>query len=94
MWGNLLKIALGLAAAGLVAYGSYKIYKKITAQAIAEKVAREAKNAVKAKIKSAKRYEVGVDLFGKNGEHIGDMTIESPEGVDSSLRVGQLIAVI
>ncbi|MEE1142034.1 MAG: hypothetical protein U0L22_00180 [Bacteroidales bacterium] len=94
MWGTIFKVILGAALAGLTIYAGVKIYKKITAQRIAEEVARKAKEAVYAKIKEKKANAVKVGIFDVNEKETGEMEIKSDEGVDSSLRVGQLIAVI
>ena len=94
MWGTIFKVILGAAAVGLTVYAGVKIYKKITAKQIAEEVARKSKEALYAKIKEKKRYAVKVGIFDENMKETGEMEIKSDEGVDSSLRVGQLIAVI
>lgn len=94
MWGTIFKFLAGAALAGLTIYAGVKIYKKITAQRIAEEVARKAKEAVYAKIKEKKANAVKVGIFDVNEKETGEMEIKSDEGVDSSLRVGQLIAVI
>lgn len=94
MWGTIFKVLLGAAAVGLTVYAGVKIYKKITAQRIAEEVARKAKEAVYAKIKEKKANAVKVGIFDVTEKETGEMEIKSDEGVDSSLRVGQLIAVI
>ena len=94
MWGTIFKLLAGAALAGLTIYAGVKIYKKITAQRIAEAVARKAKEAVYAKIKEKKANAVKVGIFDVNEKETGEMEIKSDEGVDSSLRVGQLIAVI
>lgn len=94
MWGTIFKVILGAAAIGLTVYAGIKIYEKITAQRIAEEVARKAKEAVYAKIKEKKANAVKVGIFDVNEKETGEMEIKSDEGVDSSLRVGQLIAVI
>ncbi|MBO7228076.1 MAG: hypothetical protein U0J38_07515 [Bacteroidales bacterium] len=94
MWGTIFKLLAGAALAGLTIYAGVKIYKKITAQRIAEEVARKAKEAVYAKIKEKKANAVKVGIFDVNEKETGEMEIKSDEGVDSSLRVGQLIAVI
>ena len=94
MWGTIFKLLAGAALAGLTIYAGVKIYKKITAQRIAEEVARKAKEAVYAKIKEKKANAVKVGIFDVNENQTGEMEIKSDEGVDSSLRVGQLIAVI
>ena len=94
MWGTIFKLLAGAALAGLTMYAGVKIYKKITAQRIAEEVARKAKEAVYAKIKEKKANAVKVGIFDVNEKETGEMEIKSDEGVDSSLRVGQLIAVI
>lgn len=94
MWGTIFKLLAGAALAGLTIYAGVKIYKKITAQRIAEEVARKAKEAVYAKIKEKKANAVKVGIFDVNEKETGEMVIKSDEGVDSSLRVGQLIAVI
>ena len=93
MWGTIFKLLAGAALAGLTIYAGVKIYKKITAQRIAEEVAKKAK-AVYAKIKEKKANAVKVGIFDVNEKETGEMEIKSDEGVDSSLRVGQLIAVI
>lgn len=93
MWGTIFKIALGALAVGGLAYAGVKIYKKITAQQIAEEVARKEKKAICAKIKAKKKDSVKVGVFDENDEEIVEMEIESTEGVDSSLRVGQLIPI-
>lgn len=94
MWGTIFKLLAGTALAGLTIYAGVKIYKKITAQRIAEEVVRKAKEAVYAKIKEKKANAVKVGIFDVNEKETGEMEIKSDEGVDSSLRVGQLIAVI
>lgn len=94
MWGTIFKLLAGAALAGLTIYAGVKIYKKITAQRIAEEVAKKAKEAVYAKIKEKKANAVKVGIFDVNEKETGEMEIKSDEGVDSSLRVGQLIAVI
>lgn len=94
MWGTIFKLLAGAALAGLTIYAGVKIYKNITAQRIAEEVARKAKEAVYAKIKEKKANAVKVGIFDVNEKETGEMEIKSDEGVDSSLRVGQLIAVI
>lgn len=93
MWGSIFKLLLGAAAVGLTVYAGVKIYKKITAKQIAEEVARKSKEAFYAKIKEKKANAVKVGIFDVNDEEKGEVTIESSEGVDSSLRVGQLIPV-
>ena len=57
MWGTIFKLLAGAALAGLTIYAGVKIYKKITAQRIAEEVAKKAKEAVYAKIKE-KNYSL------------------------------------
>ena len=94
MWGTIFKVILGVAAIGAAAYVSVKIYKKITANRIAEEARRKYKEAFKAKIKEKKANAVKVGIFDVNEKETGEMEIKSDEGVDSSLRVGQLIAVI
>lgn len=94
MWGTIFKVILGAAAVGLTVYAGVKIYKKITAKQIAEEVARKSKEAFYAKIKEKKANAVKVGIFDVNEKETGEMEIKSDEGVDSSLRVGQLIAVI
>ena len=94
MWGTIFKVILGAAAIGLTVYAGVKIYEKITAKQIAEEVARKSKEAFYAKIKEKKRDAVKVGIFDVNEKETGEMEIKSDEGVDSSLRVGQLIAVI
>lgn len=93
MWGTIFKVILGAAAIGLVAYGTVKIYKKITANQIAEEARRKCKEAFKAKIKAKKQNSVDVGIFDSNNKEIGEMTVQSQEGVDSSLRVGQVIPI-
>lgn len=93
MWGNLLKLALGLAAAGLVAYGTYKIYKKITAREVKQAVKEKCPEAFSAIIKEKKQNAVKVGIFDSDNKEKGEMTVASPEGVDSSLREGQVIYV-
>lgn len=94
MWGTIFKVILGAAAIGLTVYAGVKIYEKITAKQIAEEVARKSKEAFYAKIKEKKRDAVKVGIYDVNEKETGEMEIKSDEGVDSSLRVGQLIAVI
>ena len=91
MWGTIFKVLLGAAAVGLVAYGTYKIHKKITAKIIAEEARKKSKEAFRTMVTSATRYETGLDLFNLNDEKIGEMTLESDLGVDSSIREGQVI---
>lgn len=91
MWGTIFKLLAGAALAGLTIYAGVKIYKKITAQRIAEEVARKAKEAFYAKIKEKKSNAVKVGIFDVNEKETGEMEIKSDEGVDSSLRVGQVI---
>ena len=93
MWGTIFKVILGAAAIGLTVYAGVKIYEKITAQRIAEEVARKAKEAVYAKIKEKKANAVKVGIFDVNEKETGEMEIKSDEGVDSSLRVGQVIPI-
>lgn len=93
MWGTIFKILLGTVAVGLTVYAGVKIYKKITANRIAEEVRRKAAAAFYAKIKEKKANAVKVGIFDVNDNDIGEMTIESNEGVDSSLRKGQRIPV-
>lgn len=93
MWGTIFKVILGAAAIGLASYGIVKIYKKITANQIAEEARRKCKEAFKAKIKAKKANAVKVGIFDVNDEEKGEVTIESSEGVDSSLRVGQIIPI-
>ena len=93
MWGTLFKVILGAAAVGLAAYATVKIYKKITAAHIAEEAAKKCKKAFYAKIKEKKQNAVSVGLFDSNENEIDGLSLESPEGVDSSLRVGQVILV-
>jgi hypothetical protein len=93
MWGSIFKLLLGAAAVGLTVYAGVKIYKKITAKQIAEEVARKSKEAFYAKIKEKKANAVKVGIFDVNEKETGEMEIESDEGVDSSLRVGQVILI-
>lgn len=93
MWGSIFKLLLGAAAVGLAVYAGVKIYKKITAKQIAEEVARKSKEAFYAKIKEKKANAVKVGIFDVNEKETGEMEIESDEGVDSSLRVGQVILI-
>jgi hypothetical protein len=93
MWGSIFKLLLGAAAVGLTVYAGVKIYKKITAKQIAEEVARKSKEAFYAKIKEKKANAVKVFIFDVNEKETGEMEIESDEGVDSSLRVGQVILI-
>lgn len=88
MWGNLLKIALGLAAVGLAAYGTYKIYKKITAKDIRDAVREKCPKAFSAVIKEKKQNAVKVGIFDWADEQIGEMVVKSDEGVDANLREG------
>lgn len=91
MWDTILKIALGLAAAGAVATAAVVIHKQITKRRIEEEAKRQYKEAFKAKIKSKDTKHVDVGIYSKNNNHLGDMTIESDEGVASDLKVGQVI---
>lgn len=93
MWGTIFKVILGAAAIGAAAYAGVKIYEKITAKQIAEEVRRKAAAAFYAKIKEKKANAVKVGIFDVNDNQTGEMTIESKEGVDSSLRKGQRIPV-
>lgn len=93
MWGTIFKAILGVAAIGAAAYVSVKIYKKITANRIAEEARRKYKEAFKAKIKAKKQDSVDVGIFDRNNKEIGEMTLQSQEGVDSSLRKGQVISL-
>lgn len=93
MWGSIFKLLLGAAAVGLTVYAGIKIYEKITAKQIAEEVARKSKEALYAKIKEKKRNAVKVGIYDVNENEIAEMPIESDEGVDSSLRVGQIIPI-
>jgi hypothetical protein len=93
MWGNILKGLAILVAGGLVAYGTYKIYKKITAREISQAVKEKCPAAFSAIIKEKKRNAVNVGIFDSNNKEIGEMTVKSQEGVDSSLREGQMIYV-
>jgi hypothetical protein len=93
MWGTIFKVLLGAAAVGLTVYAGVKIYKKITAKRIAEEVARKSKEAFYAKIKEKKANAVKVGIFDVNENETGEMTIKSNEGVDSSLRAGQVILI-
>lgn len=93
MWGSIFKLLLGAAAIGLTVYAGVKIYEKITAKQIAEEVARKSKEAFYAKIKEKKRDAVKVGIYDVNENEIAEMPIESNEGVDSSLRVGQIIPI-
>jgi hypothetical protein len=93
MWGTIFKVLLGAAAVGLTVYAGVKIYKKITAKQIAEEVARKSKEAFYAKIKEKKANAVKVGIFDVNENETGEMTIKSNEGVDSSLRAGQVILI-
>ena len=93
MWGTIFKLLAGAALAGLTIYAGVKIYKKITAQRIAEEVARKSKEAFYAKIKEKKANAVKVGIYDVNENEIAEMPIESDEGVDSSLRVGQIIPI-
>ena len=63
------------------------------AKQIAEEVARKSKEAFYAKIKEKKRDAVKVGIYDVNENEIAEMPIESDEGVDSSLRVGQIIPI-
>lgn len=94
MWGNILKGLAILVAGGLVAYGTYKIYKKITASEISQAVKEKCPAAFSAMIKEKKRNAVNVGIFDSNNKEIGEMTVKSQEGVDSSLREGQMIYVL
>ena len=91
MWGTIFKVILGAAAIGAAVYVSVKIYKKITANRIAEEARRKYKEAFKAKIQAKKQNSVDVGIFDRNNNEIGEMTLQSQEGVDSSLRKGQVI---
>ena len=93
MWGTIFKLLLGAAAVGLTVYAGVKIYEKITAKQIAEEVARKSKEAFYAKIREKKRDAVKVGIYDVNENEIAEMPIESDEGVDSSLRVGQIIPI-
>lgn len=91
MWDTILKIALGVVAAGAVVTAAVVIHKKITAQRIAEETKKKFKEAFKAKIKSKDTKCVKVGIFDKYSNLLGDLPIESDEGVASDLRVGQVI---
>lgn len=93
MWGTIFKVILGAAAIGAASYGIVKIYKKITANQIAEEARRKCKEAFKAKIKAKKQNSVDVGIFDRNNNEIGEMTLQSQEGIDSSLRKGQVIPI-
>jgi hypothetical protein len=95
MWGTIFKILLGATAVGLVAYGTYKIHQKITAKRLQEEIearlAEESEEAFKAMIKEKKANAVKVGVFDEEDEELGEMIVESTEGVDPNLRVGQEI---
>lgn len=96
MWGTIFKVLLGAAAVGLAVYGTYKIHQKITARRLKEELqarlaAEDAKKAFKAMIKAKKSNAVKCGIFDSNNQELGEMTIESTEGVDSNLQVGQTI---
>jgi len=94
MWGTILKIAAGLLITAAISYGLVKIYQKITADRIREEVNKiGTSDAFKAMIKSKTTKRVDVGIFNRQEEEIGTMTIESEEGVDKNLYVGQTIRI-
>jgi len=91
---TLFRITAGLLATAVIAYGVVKIYKKITADRIREEVIKIGKsNAFKAMIKSKKTKRVNVGIYDRQDKEIGTMTLESEEGVDKNLYVGQTIRI-
>ena len=63
----------------------------ITKEIIAQKARKEFNKAFKAEIQEAKNNAVHVGIFDEEDNTIGEMTIESEQGVDASLRVGDMI---
>lgn len=91
MWGSIFKLLLGAAAIGLTVYATYKIYDTITKKRLAEEAAIRCKEAFKAEIQSKKRNSVHVGLFDEYDNEIDEFELESPEGVSSDVRVGDVI---
>ena len=80
-------------AAPLVIVGGAVIIlaRKVTKEIIAEKARKEFNKAFKAEIQEAKKNAVDVGIFDKDDNRIGEMTIESEQGVDTSIKQGDVI---
>lgn len=106
MFGLLLRVAVGVVAAGLIGAAAYTIYKKITKNAIREEAeARLRKeqlqkneilqNALKAKIKKIEESQgtVTVDILDEwDNEVLPNVEIHGEE-IDDSLRKDQEIEI-
>lgn len=64
---------------------------KITKEIIAEKARKKFNKAIKAIIQEAKKDAVYVGIFDNDDNRIGEMTIESEQGVDASIKQGDVI---
>ena len=63
----------------------------ITKEIIAQKARKEFNKAFKAEIQEAKKKAVDVGIFDKDDNRIGEMTIKSEQGVDTSIKQGDVI---
>ena len=64
---------------------------KITKEIIAQKVRKKFNEALKAEIQEKKKNAVHVGIFDNDDNRIGEMTIESEQGVDASIKQGDVI---
>lgn len=76
---------------------AYKITKETIVEKvneiIAQKARKELNKAIKAKILEAKKNTVHVGIWDKDENPIGEMTIKSEQGVDASIKQGDVILI-
>lgn len=91
---DILKGVAIAAAAGAAVYAGYKIYKKITKKVVQDKV-RECEDQfgkeLYAEIDEIQPYKIKYTVYDDEGNLCDGQEIESEEGVDESLYVGQKI---
>lgn len=85
LWG-----AAAAAATVLVVSVTVEITQEVIRRRAKEKFER-AKYALVKEIKNAKKVKVGV--FGNNSNELGELEIESDNGISNNVRVGQKIYV-
>lgn len=91
MLGRIALLGLVAIGAALLGTGVYYIAVKIKKHIIAERLREEYEDAFKAEIKRRKENAVDVGIYDKDENKIADVTFESEQGVDASLRVGDMI---
>ncbi len=69
--------------------GAVTLYDKITEDSLKETVKEKVPEAFKIRIEEAKKNKVDVGIYGKQNKHLENLSIESKEGVSSSIRKGQ-----